>query len=405
MRSIIRLAFIVLIFASCNSGNREFNNIVLQSGNWKLEFSTQGHQIPISASFNNNTLTVINAEETIEMTVETSNDSFYISIPNFDSHFEGVLVSDKKIKGYYIKDLAEDYSIPFTGYFTREDRFNSASESISQIKSKYKVNIGSGERTSMAIGLFTQNGKHVAGSFATETGDYRFLEGIVDGTKLKMSTFDGSHLYLFTADIKGDSLINGLFISGKTGNYSWVAEYDDSFELRDPEKLTSINNSTKPDLDLKLLSTSGDSVALSDEQFKNKVKIVQIMGTWCPNCLDEARYFNTLFSRYNSRGLEIIAVAFERGPDIVSILKKLNKYKVDNEVEYTMLYGGASGSKNALAVFPYLDKVMSFPTAIYFDKNNNIRKIYTGFYGPGTGEYYANYRASTETFIEELLAE
>ena len=62
-------------------------------------------------------------------------------------------------------------------------------------------------------------------------------------------------------------------------------------------------------------------------------------------------------------------------------------------------------TKNALEVFPYLDKVMSFPTAIYFDKNNIIRKVYTGFYGPGTGQYYEDYTAATETFIERLLAE
>ena len=90
---------------------------------------------------------------------------------------------------------------------------------------------------------------------------------------------------------------------------------------------------------------------------------------------------------------------------MVTVLNKLNKYKKDNGIEYAILYGGKSGNKDALEVFPYLDKMMSFPTAIYFDKDNNIRKIYTGFYGPGTGKYYEDYTVTTENFIEELLAE
>jgi len=407
MKYFIKFLLVGLLFNSCDQNNSHANGEVdsLQNGSWKLEFSTQGHQIPIGASINNNLLTIINDEETIEMDFIIESDSFYVSIPNFDSHLEGIILSDKKLNGVYIKDLAEDYIIPFTAYYTQDDRFVSDTETTSLIRSKYDVSIGRGERTSKAIGLFKQTGKYIVGSFATETGDYRFLEGLVDGNKLSLSTFDGSHLYLFTAEIKEDSLINGVYISGKTGNYKWVAVANENFELRDPEKLTSVNKDVKPDLNLKFLSIDGDSVSLSDQKFKNKVKIVQIMGTWCPNCLDETRYFNNLYSKYNQEGLEIIAVAFERGPDIVSILKKLNKYRGDNNINYTILYGGKSGNKNALEVFPYLDKIMSFPTAIYFDKKNNIRKIYTGFYGPGTGKYFEDYVVTTGIFIEELLLE
>ena len=407
MRYFFQFMFLVLVFCSCNNDTsiKSEKNLALLNGTWKLEFSTQGYQIPVNATISNNILTIINADEKIETDLVIKKDSFYVTIPNFNSHLEGVILSNKKINGLYIKDLVEDYVIPFTANYTNDDRFVSISEHPSTIKSKYEVSIDRGESTSKAIGLFKQSGKYVVSSFATETGDYRFLEGVIDGSKLNVSTFDGSHLFLFTADIKGDSLINGLYISGKTGNYKWEAVANENFELGDPEKLTSVNKGDKPDLNLKLLSINGDSVSLSDEQFRNKVKIVQIMGTWCPNCLDETRYFNTLYSKYNIHGLEIISVAFERGTDLASILEKLNKYKRDNNIDYTILYGGKSGNKNALEVFPYLDKVMSFPTAIYFDKTNNIRKIYTGFYGPGTGKYYEDYTLKTEKFIEKLLAE
>ena len=407
MKRFIQFVFIVFMFLSCNSDTTIVveKNVALLDGNWKLEFLTQDFKIPISASLHNNILTIINADEKIEMDLVIKKDSFYVSIPNFDSHLEGLVLSNKKLSGFYIKDLVDDYVIPFTANYTQNDRFVSQNDSPEILQPKYNVSIDRGKSTSKAIGLFKQTDKRVVGSFATESGDYRFLEGVVDGNKLSISTFDGSHLFLFTAYIAGDSLINGLYISGKTGNYKWVAVADENFELTDPEKLTSVNKGDKPNLNLKFLSINGDSVSLSDEQFRNKVKIVQITGTWCPNCLDETRYFNTLYSKYNKKGLEIISVAFERGPDMITVLEKLNKYKKDNAIKYTILYGGKSANKDALEVFPYLDKMMSFPTAIYFDKANNVRKIYTGFYGPGTGKYYEDYTATTEKFIEKLLAE
>jgi len=52
-----------------------------------------------------------------------------------------------------------------------------------------------------------------------------------------------------------------------------------------------------------------------------------------------------------------------------------------------------------------LNKVMAFPTTIYIDKKGNVRKIYTGFYGPATGENYLKYQEETNRFIEKLLKE
>lgn len=409
MKIILRTIILYIFVSACSSSvNTEAHNKVqLNNGRWKIIFDTQGYKIPIGAILNNNKLTIVNAEEHIEMDIEIKNDSFYVAIPNFNSHFEGIITSNKNISGLYIKDQTNDYVIPFTATNTQSNRFESISENFKSIQSKYEVSIerDGGKRISKAIGLFSQSGKRVFGSFATETGDYRYLEGIIDGDKLNLSTFDGSHLFLFTADIQGDSLINGVYISGKSGNYKWLAVANKDFELRNPEQLTFVKNGADPNVNFKLISTSGDSISLADGRFKDKVKIVQIMGTWCPNCLDETRYFNSLYAKYNNLGLEIVSVAFENGTETTAILDKLNKYKTENNIKYTLLYGGKAGNKYALEVFPYLNKVMSFPTAIYLDKNNAIRKIYTGFYGPGTGKYYEDYTIATERFIEELLAE
>ena len=395
------------LISSCNSGSKKFEseNLSLFPGSWKLVFYAQGENIPIKAKVQDTNFIIINGSEQIPLSYKIVKDSIFISIPNFNSHIEGHVLADTTFTGIYVKNNVDDYIIPVKGRYTFEDRFVLKSKNSDFLKPKYEVFIDRGNRITKAIGLFEQAGPSVVGSFATETGDYRFLEGNVDGNKLHLSTFDGSHLFLFTAEIKGDSLVNGKFISGKTGNYNWYAVANQGFELHDPENLTKLNKAIKPDLSLKFITTDGDSVSLLDDRFKGKVKILQIMGTWCPNCLDETRYFNGIYKKYHDKGLEIIAFAFENGTNTKVILDKIKKYKKTNEVKYIMAYGGKASSKIAHSVFPYLDKVMSFPTTLYFDRNNRIRKIYTGFYGPGTGVYYENFVSKNNAFIEQLLNE
>jgi thiol-disulfide isomerase/thioredoxin len=343
-----------------------------------------------------------NGEEEVVLGISYKGDSFYVDIPNFESHLEGVVQSENVFKGVYVKDYTEDYSIPFIATKSDSALFNSGKGSYLKVKPKYDVSIYNGSKETKAIGVFDQSNNHVSASFATETGDYRFLEGIINDTLLSMSKFDGSSLQLFTATVKNDSLINGVFISGKGGYYTWNGISAPDVTLRNPEKLTRLKEGYDT-MDFSFIDLDGNPVSLADKRFKNKIKIIQITGTWCPNCLDETRYFKELYDKYNKDGLEIIAVAFEHGNDTLAVLDKLKRYKENNEIAYSMLYGGKSSSKDASAAFPMLNSIMSFPTAIYLNRDNEVEKIYTGFYGPGTGEYFVEYTQETEKFISELL--
>jgi thiol-disulfide isomerase/thioredoxin/archaellum component FlaF (FlaF/FlaG flagellin family) len=405
MKILSIFTLLVLTLFSCNQEQKQqiLQESKVENGAWKFSFLTQKTEIPIRISIEDDSLFIHNSNEIISFSFEINNDSFFVAIPNYDSHIEGVIQSKTLLKGIYVKDYVDDYSIPFIAERTEENVFEIGNSSHSTIKSKYATTfVFDNQKTSPAIALFTQNGNNVVGSFAKETGDYRYLEGVIDGNMLKLSTFDGSHLYLFQAEIKGDSLINGSYISGKGGSYTWSAAYDINVELRDPEKLTYIEEGSG-EFNFDLLDLNNSKIDLNDPLFNNKVKIIQIMGTWCPNCLDESRYFNSLYKKYKEDGLEIIAVAFENGSDTLNILEKLKTYKKNNAMEYTLLYGGEASSEAAAKTFPMLNKIMSFPTAIYLDRSNNVVKIYTGFYGPGTGDYYLEYTKSTEAFIKNLL--
>ena len=52
-----------------------------------------------------------------------------------------------------------------------------------------------------------------------------------------------------------------------------------------------------------------------------------------------------------------------------------------------------------------LNKVIGFPTTIIIDKKGKIRETHTGFSGPGTGKYYAEWVNDFERLIDKLLNE
>lgn len=374
----------------------------IENGRWKFSFLSQKNEIPIRARIENDKIVFINAEENVELSFIQEGDSIFVPIPNFDSHIEGIIQSPTLFKGVFVKDYVEDYSIQFLAEKSDENVFGDPKQKGIVLKDKYKTEFYFGEDISPAIAVFDQKDNIITGSFVKETGDYRYLEGVVDGSTLKLSTFDGSHLYLFVADVIGDSLVNGKFISGKGGNYTWSSVYDPETTLRDPEALTYLKEGYTT-FSFNALDLDNKMVRLEDKNFDAKLKIIQISGTWCPNCLDETRYFTKLYSKYHDKGLEIIALSFENGKDTLKVLEKLSRYKKNNNIEYPLLYAGKSGSANASEAFPMLNKIMSFPTAIYLNENNEVLKIYTGFYGPGTGEYFIEYTSRTEEFIESVL--
>ena len=64
-----------------------------------------------------------------------------------------------------------------------------------------------------------------------------------------------------------------------------------------------------------------------------------------------------------------------------------------------------SGSKSKMQdKLPALNHIISYPTSIFIDRTGKVRKIHTGFNGPGTGEKYTSYKAEFERFVGELLA-
>jgi thiol-disulfide isomerase/thioredoxin len=159
------------------------------------------------------------------------------------------------------------------------------------------------------------------------------------------------------------------------------------------------------DLSFNLKRLDGTLYSYPKNIAKNKVIIIQIMGTWCPNCLDETLFYKTLYDKYHDRGLEIISVAYEVGKNHDEYVKRVNKLKNKLDLNFTFLIGGQAKKELASTHFQALNQIISFPTSIFIDKKGDIVQIHTGFNGPGTGTYYSDYKRKTIMMLEYLLAQ
>tara|TARA_Y100000589_G_scaffold321098_1_gene351897 strand:- start:113578 stop:114819 length:1242 start_codon:yes stop_codon:yes gene_type:complete len=410
-KHIVHFFLFYFLLTGCTDSNSKKSSNRLQTGNWLLTFSITDEKLPVNLHINikqdsSYTFTIINGKEKItyaDSNVVIKGKSILITDPVFESWFEGKIISSKKIIGKWYKGV--DYSIPFEAVYGIEQRFKINNKNVPEnINGKWEATFSPNTKEEYkAIGIFNQDGNVIDGTFATEFGDYRFLNGVMDGDSLKLSTFDGSHAFLFKAKLINDTL-KGIFWSGTHWKEKWTAIKNDTFRLRNPEELTYLKEGFN-EINFKLPDLDSNIVEFPSVQFKNKVVIINIMGSWCPNCKDELIYLSKIYNKYHDEGLEVISIAFERNKDFWKNVEAVKKEKNFAKAKHLFLIGGKASKVEASKVFPMLNQIISFPTSIFIDKKGNIRKIRTGFYGPATGKYYTEYCQRTDSFIRILLNE
>lgn len=148
-------------------------------------------------------------------------------------------------------------------------------------------------------------------------------------------------------------------------------------------------------------------VSLKDDRFKNKVVVVQIMGTWCPNCLDETKYYTKFYEANKDKAIAFVALAFEYAKTEEKAFESIARLQDKLEIKYPILLAqyGTSDKLKAQEKLPMLNHVLSYPTSIFIDKTGKVRKIHTGFNGPATGGKYEEFKREFERFVGGLLDE
>ena len=228
------------------------------------------------------------------------------------------------------------------------------------------------------------------GTMRTPTGDYRYLKGGMIGDNLQLQTFDGAHLYVFTAKYDRGSWLNGRFFSGNHYHTTWVGAPATPGEDVDPMVTLEVPDSQ---LYAHFIGRNGSEDTLSLLSTNNELIVLDVLGTWCPNCMDEVRLLNAL----NHPGARFISLAFERDTSATATYRNLDRFAQEMGINWELYWGGKANKKVAANAFPFLDQVISFPTTLFIQGNEVT--VHSGFNGPATGKRYA---LETKRFQDQL---
>ncbi len=386
----------------------------LQNGEWRAVLKrADGNDIAfnfeIKDSIGKKILYIKNAAERLLVDdIKLVGDSFIIKLPFFESQLHVVAQNNNELNGVYMKRLVDNYQVmPLHAYYKQDFRFPILQNNLAiNITGRWAAIFWSdnSKDSTADVGEFVQNGNNVTGTFLDPTGDLRFLQGVVDGDSLKLSAFDGGHAYLFTAKIENDKMY-GAHFSGPTFKNNWIAKRDENAKLQDEFSITKMKPG-KTKLSFSFRDIDGKIVSVKDNRYKNKVVLIQIMGSWCPNCMDETAFLTKLYDEYKNKGLEVIGLAYERSTDFARSQKSLRSFQKRFNVHYKILITGVSvnDSLRTQKTLPQLEDIVGFPTTIFIDKKGEVAKIHTGFNGPGTGEHYAEQKKEFYGIVNELLS-
>jgi len=400
-----QLLVILILFSvlSCQNNDTEF----LTFGNYRGELKVSDTQkLPFAFNVKDaNTLEIYNADEVITVDEITyKNDSVYIKLPVF----EGLLIAkikDQTLNGrFVVQEKGREQA--FTAYKS-QTRFDNTAKAEKNITGEWETVFSPNTEADkyVAKGIFKQKENKVTGTFLTETGDYRYLEGVINGDQLQLSTFDGAHAFLFTGTVT-DSTISGQFYSGNHWKEPFLAKRNANYQLASANNLTYLKDGYDT-LAFSFPDADGKLVSLTDDRFKNKVVVVQIMGTWCPNCLDESKFYTQYYNANKDKDVQFVALAFEYAKTEAKAFSFINRLKDRLDITYPILLAqtGSTSKSEANQKLPMLNHVLSYPTSIFIDKTGKVRKIHTGFNGPATGEKYTEFKTEFNAFMAMLLAE
>ncbi len=248
-----------------------------------------------------------------------------------------------------------------------------------------------------------QKGDSIAATFLTSTGDYRYQAGEINPktSRFKIGNFDGVHLFSFEGTIKQDSIVNGVFKSGThyTTNWSGVRSTTNRVDWSAIQEWNPQSN-----VFIEGVNSGGEREVWTRERLREsgyKVLVVDVMGTWCPNCMDEARLLTELCEDYPE--MIVVSMAFERSVG-EEALERVADFKEEMRLPWEVLLGGIANKRIADSTLSFMGGVKSFPTTAFIPVEGDP-VIHSGFSGPATGGSYEEEVVFFRNTIESLIRE
>lgn len=248
-----------------------------------------------------------------------------------------------------------------------------------------------------------QSGPRVTASILRVDGDTGTLDGSYRDGKFSLSHFSGARPLLLELTPTGDDALS-IVENGKTqytALRSAVARARRLPEPADPASWTAVRDASEP-LRFTGKTLKGAVVTSSDRRFAGKVVVLDVMGSWCPNCHDEAPFLAELDRKFRGRGLEVVSLSFEDAEQLANPAR-LRAFIERYGIEHTVLL---AGEPSELAQkLPQAVNLNTWPATFFIGRDGRVRSVHAGFAGKATGAAHERLRTEVTTTVERLLAE
>lgn len=406
------VSILLLGLAACEPPAEVSQAPVLETGYWRASITLPGGDIEtgieISSDGDAYSASLINGQERVRIDeVSFSDNKLLLRFPAFNNEIRATL-SSGRLDGELtiVRQHGVTQVMPFAATFGGKRSAEAGASPDHDLSGRWAVKFHNADGSdSASIGEFAQRGSRLFGTFLNPNGDHRFLAGHVRDDNFKLSTFDGAHAFIFSGQVNADGNIeNADFWSSTSFHQKWSASRSDDIELPDAFSRTYLKPGYDK-LEFSFPDIEGNPVSLQDEKFADKVVIVTIAGSWCPNCNDEARFLAPFYREHRERGLEIVALMFEHFPDFDRAALQVDNLRQKFDIQYEMLVAGLSDKTEAASALPALSGILAFPTTVFIDRQGRVRDIHTGFTGPGTGEHYEQLQQKFYELVSTMLDE
>lgn len=399
MRKILSLFALVALLLSHAAFSKDLN-----TGPWRFELKTAYAVVPFIMDLHvkNDRLigTLHNGKETIVLDQIVHNKKkkkLSIPIQNYELTLELEYDDSDFLKGYLVRHSKNPkVETPVVGRHGESSLFpGDRASSMADFNGKWAVFLEEDDVKSPGVLVIEQQGNKINGSLLTQTGDYRYFSGYSSVNRFEAASFDGMYNYIITGTLEKDELTATLLTNYRiniSGKKDPKAALPDAFAQTQLEKL-----------DFAFPNTENQYISLKNKRFVGKPVVVQIFGSWCPNCMDEMNFLIPWYKANQKRGIEVVALAFERSLDHDQAKIQLKKTQKLKNVPYPLLLAGSTAEDKPMAKIKGLKNFISFPTTVFLNRKHEVVKVHAGFSGPSTGEYYEQWKREFKTITDDLL--
>jgi peroxiredoxin len=373
------------------------------SGRWDATVTANGVEVPFPFEIVQDGSTVkgsfFNGELRITSTAgRFENGSLELSFDQYGSTLIATF-QDDQLAGEYRRATRA----PFPFKAKRASAASSTAADAPSIAGTWIVQAKSNKGESAWRFLVEQNGGNVTATILRVDGDTGTLTGSYQNGLFVLSHFSGARPLRLEVKPAAD----GTLTLKQNNDPELVAARPETARAKeigvptDPGEHTRMKDPSEP-FRFSFPDLQGQIVSNTDEKFRGKVLLVNISGSWCPNCHDEAPFLASLYRKYQPQGFEVVTLSFEEATQQPA-LKRLHAFIANYGIGYTVLVAGEP--EQLKEKVPQAEGLDAFPTSFLIGRDGRVREVHAGFPSPGSGEFYKQAEQDVTTEVERLLAE